>query len=170
MHKTLFSCIFWWFIQFLQFSTDLQAFRKSKAILKEWNVCSNHPFVKHNKGVVFLCVDRTVYFLVLYLRLFKMLCKTYSLNLRNCNLICITVDKQLCRKYHVSKKVQKMLKTLKTQGNPAQSMRVLENRVEDLTFRILQAKMTLYFFEKYTTIQIHSQKNMIGKDDGTRLV
>ncbi len=49
-------------------------------------------------------------------------------------------------------------------------MRVLENCVEDLTFRILQAKMTLYFFEKYTTIQIHSQKNMIGKDDGTRLV
>ena len=99
-----------------------------------------------------------------------MLCKTYSLNLRNCNLICITADKQLCRKYHVSKKVQKMLKTLKTQGNPAQGMRVLENHVEDLTFRILQAKMTLYFFEKYTTIQIHSQKNMIGKDDGTRLV
>lgn len=63
-----------------------------------------------------------------------------------------------------------MLKTLKTQGNPAQGMRVLENRVEDLTFQILQAKMTLYFFEKYTTIQIHSQKNMIGKDDGTRLV
>ena len=51
-----------------------------------------------------------------------------------------------------------MLKTLKTQGNPAQGMRVLENRVEDLYFRILQVKMTLYFFEKYTTIQIHSQK------------
>lgn len=63
-----------------------------------------------------------------------------------------------------------MLKTLKTQGNPAQGMRVLENRVEDLFFKILQVKMTLYFFEKYTTIQIHSQKNMIGKDDGTRLV
>ena len=52
----------------------------------------------------------------------------------------------------------KMLKTLKTQGNPAQGIRVLENRVEDLYFRVLQAKMTLYFFEKYTTIQIHSQK------------
>ena len=52
-----------------------------------------------------------------------------------------------------------MLKTLKTQGNPAQGMRVLENHVEDFTFRILQAKMTLYFFEKYTTIQIHSQKH-----------
>lgn len=51
-----------------------------------------------------------------------------------------------------------MLKTLKTQGNPAQGMRVLENRVEDLFFEILQVKMTLYFFEKYTTIQIHSQK------------
>ena len=87
-----------------------------------------------------------------------MLCKTYSLNLRNCNLICIFADKQLCRKYYVSKKVKKMLKTLKTQGNPAQGMRVLENRVEDLFFKILQVKMTLYFFEKYTTIQIHSQK------------
>ena len=63
-----------------------------------------------------------------------------------------------------------MLKTLKTQGNPAQGMRVLENRVEDLTFRILQAKMTLYFFKKSTTIQIQSTENMIGKDDGTRLV
>lgn len=52
-----------------------------------------------------------------------------------------------------------MLKTLKTQGNPAQGMRVLENRVEDLFFKILQVKMTLYFFEKYTTIQIYSQKN-----------
>ena len=49
-------------------------------------------------------------------------------------------------------------------------MRVLENRVEDLFFKILQVKMTLYFFEKYTTIQIYSQKIMIGKDDGTRLV
>ena len=63
-----------------------------------------------------------------------------------------------------------MLKTLKTQGNPAQGIRVFKNSVEDSYFQILQAKMTLYFFEKYTTIQIHSQKNMIGKDDGTRLV
>ncbi len=42
-------------------------------------------------------------------------------------------------------------------------MRVLENRVEDLTFRIFAFKMTLLFFEKYTTFRF-IPKNMIGKD------